>query len=110
MAAKPAAVSDSNFKTEVVEGSQNQPVLVDFWAAWCGPCKMVAPIIEQINEEQHGKLKVVKLDVDDNPEVSGQFGVMSIPTMVLFKGGSEVKRIVGYRPKEYILSQLQQYL
>ncbi len=107
---KPSAVSDSNFKSEVIEGSNSQPVLVDFWAPWCGPCKMVGPIIEQIHEEQNSKLKVVKLDVDDNQGVASQFGVMSIPTMVLFKGGAEVKRIVGYRPKEYILSQIQQFL
>lgn len=110
MAIKPAAVSDSTFGSEVVEGSTSQPVLVDFWAAWCGPCKMVAPIVEQIGEEQSEKLKVVKVDVDENQGVAGKFGIMSIPTLVLFKGGTEVKRIVGYRPKEYILSQIQQYL
>ncbi len=110
MVTKPEAVTDNTFKSEVIEGSGAQPVLVDFWAAWCGPCKMVAPVLEQINNEQDGKLKVVKVDVDDNQGVAQQFGIMSIPTMVLFKGGQEVKRIVGYRPKEYILSQIQQYL
>jgi thioredoxin 1 len=110
MATKPAVVDDTTFISEVVEGSNDQPVLVDFWATWCGPCKMVAPIVEQINDEQSGKLKVVKVDVDENPQASGQFGIMSIPTLVLFKGGTEVKRIVGYRPKDYIMSQIQQYL
>src|SRR5690242_1187266 len=108
MAVKPAAVSDNTFKSEVIESSNDKPVLVDFWAAWCGPCKMVAPILEQIGEEQSDKLRVVKVDVDENQRVSGQYGIMSIPTIVLFKGGTEVKRIVGYRPKDYILSQLQQ--
>jgi len=110
MAVKPAAVTDSTFSTEVIEGSNSQPVLVDFWATWCGPCKMLSPIIEQINDEQNGKLKIAKVDVDENQDVSGKFGIMSIPTMVLFKDGNEVKRIVGYRTKDYILSQIQQYL
>jgi thioredoxin 1 len=110
MAVKPAEVTDTTFGSEVIEGSNNQPVLVDFWAEWCGPCKMVAPVLEQINEEQDGKLRVVKLDVDDNQGVASKYGVMSIPTMILFKDGNEVKRIVGYRPKEYILSQIKDYL
>ncbi len=107
---KPAVATDNSFGAEVVEGSNSTPVLVDFWATWCGPCKMVAPIVEQISDEQDGKLKVMKVDVDENQGVAERFGIMSIPTLVLFKGGNEVKRIVGYRPKEYIMSQIQQYL
>ncbi|NWJ95344.1 MAG: thioredoxin [Chloroflexi bacterium] len=110
MVTKPSDITDSTFVAEVIEGSNTQPVLVDFWAAWCGPCKMVAPVLEQIQEEQEGKLRVVKVDVDDNQQVASKYGVMSIPTIILFKGGSEVKRIVGFRAKEFILSQIGDYI
>ncbi len=94
-------VTDQNFQDEVL-GSP-LPVLLDFWATWCGPCLRVAPIVEEFARENAGKFKVGKLDVDQNGETAAQFGVMSIPTMIVFKGGAEVDRIVGAVPK----SQLQ---
>ncbi len=110
MATKPAVVSDNTFESEVLEASNTQPVLVDFWATWCGPCRMLAPIVEEITEEQAGKLKVAKLDVDANQAVSGKYGILAIPTLVLFKGGKDVVAIRGYKDKKYILQQIQQYL
>jgi thioredoxin 1 len=107
---KPAAVTDSTFQQEVINGSNDKPVLVDFWAAWCGPCKMLAPTIEQIAEEKAGSLKVVKLDVDDNPEVAGKYGILSIPTMILFKDGKPAAQLVGNQPKARILSQLDPHI
>jgi|SRR5215475_14105517 len=108
MAGAAAAVTDSSFQTEVLSAAQ--PVLVDFWAAWCGPCKMVAPIVEEIATEHRGKLKVVKLDVDENPESASQFGVMSIPTLIVFKNGQAVERVVGYMPKTKLLQAIQPHL
>ncbi len=98
------------FMKDVIEESKRQPVLVDFWAEWCGPCRMIAPILEQIATEQDGALKIVKLDVDSNPRVPGQFGVQGIPTLMLFKGGQPVERIVGFLPKPALLSKLQKHL
>ena len=86
------------------------PVLVDFWAAWCGPCRAVAPALEEIATEFNGRLKVVKVDVDENQEVSGRFNVISIPTLMLFKGGQPVERMVGAYPKPIILSKIQPHL
>src|SRR2546425_10418616 len=97
MADNAVAVTDSTFQSEVLSASE--PVLVDFWATWCGPCRMVAPVVEEIAVEQRGKLTVAKLDVDQNPEVAQRYGVMSIPTLILFKGGVEVARQVGFVPK-----------
>jgi thioredoxin 1 len=88
-----AEVSDSNWETEVMQS--DRPVLVDFWAAWCGPCRMLAPTVEQVAEKYHGKAKVVKLNVDENIEISGKYGIRGIPTLVLFSGGQEVDRHVG---------------
>ncbi len=110
MATKPVAATDSTFHQEVIASSSEKPVLVDFWAAWCGPCKMVAPIVEQIANEKSEKLKVVKVDVDENPQVAMNFGVMSIPTLILFKDGKAVKQMIGSRPKENILSQIESFL
>jgi thioredoxin 1 len=104
------AVTDTTFVSEVVEGSKSKPVLVDFWATWCGPCKMLSPLVEQIATEIPEKLTVVKMDVDENNATSSQFGIMSIPTLILFKDGKPVKQMVGYMPKERILSQIQDYL
>jgi len=85
-------------------------VLLDFWATWCGPCKMLAPVIEQIADEKTGSLKVLKMDVDENNVTAQRFGIMSIPTMILFKDGKPVKQLVGYQSKDKILSQIGQFL
>ena len=108
MAGAAAAVTDNSFQSEVLSAAQ--PVLVDFWAAWCGPCKMVAPIVEEIATENEGKLKVVKLDVDENPQSAQQFGVMSIPTLIVFKNGHAVERLVGYMPKAKLMQALSPHL
>ena len=108
MADNAVAVTDSTFQSEVL--SSSQPVLVDFWATWCGPCRMVAPIVEEIASENNGKLKVAKVDVDANPQTAQQFGVMSIPTLIVFKGGQPVERLVGYMPKAKLLQALSPHL
>ncbi len=104
---KIVTVLDSNFETEVLDSKET--VLVDFWAAWCGPCKMIAPVIDEIAEELYGTIKVGKLNVDENPQTPTQFGVMSIPTMIIFKGGDEVERIVGFKTKNDLSSLLKKY-
>ena len=106
--AKPSTVTDSTFDTDVLQ--ETGPVLVDFWATWCGPCRMIAPVLENIAEEHGDKLKITKLDVDENPDTAQRFGVMSIPTMILFKGGQPVERLVGYMPKEQLLRRISPYL
>jgi thioredoxin 1 len=100
--------TDSNFQNEVLEAEK--PVLVDFWAPWCGPCRMVGPVVEQIAGEYQEKMKVVKVNVDDNPQTAAQYGVMSIPTLVVFKDGMAVQKMVGYMPKEQMKSQIDQVL
>ncbi|WP_045844022.1 thioredoxin [Mycobacterium lepromatosis] len=97
-------VSDASFSADVL--SSNKPVLVDFWATWCGPCKMVAPVLEEIAAEQRNQLTVAKLDVDANPETAREFQVVSIPTMILFQNGQPVKRIVGAKGKTALLNDL----
>ena len=106
--ASPVHITDANFGAEV-ENSK-LPVLVDFWAAWCGPCRMIAPIIEQLAKEMAGKAKIGKLDVDQNPNISGRFRVQSIPTLIIFKNGKEVDRIVGGQSKEAIARRLQNFI
>lgn len=108
--AHPEHVTDSSFEEKVIKASNEQPVFVDFWATWCGPCKMLAPIVEQLADEKANQLKVVKIDVDENEEVSRRFGIMSIPTMILFKDGKPVKQLVGYMSKDRILSQIGDHL
>jgi thioredoxin 1 len=102
------AVTDESFDQEVL--NSEVPVLVDFWAAWCGPCRMIAPTVDQLAVEYAGKLKVVKVDVDQNPDISGRLGVMSIPTLMVFKGGQMVERIMGAVPKPAILARLKPHL
>ena len=101
-------VSDATFD-EVIKAS-TEPVLVDFWAEWCGPCKMIAPVLEEIATEKAGSLKIAKLNVDDNPGIARRFEVMSIPTLILFKDGEPAKRIVGARGKGQLLSDLAEFI
>lgn len=101
-------VTEQNFQTEVLQSPV--PVLVDFWAEWCGPCKAVAPSLEELATEYSGRLKVVKLDVDENQEVSIQYDVRSIPTLILFKGGKVMERLVGAYPKPMILKKIQSHI
>ncbi len=105
---KPAAVTDATFEQDVVKSEQ--PVLVDFWAAWCGPCRMVAPVVEEIADEYSGKLKVVKMDVDENFETAQTLGISSIPTLILYKNGEPVERVVGFQPKQRLMSKLERHL
>ncbi|GAA5344968.1 thioredoxin [Planifilum fimeticola] len=99
-------VTDQNFSDEVKSGT----VLVDFWAPWCGPCKMIAPVLEELDSEIGDQLKIAKLNVDNNPETAGRFGVMSIPTLMVFKDGEMVSKMVGFQPKEQLREWLDSYL
>jgi thioredoxin 1 len=105
---KPKAITDDVFAVEVKEA--DGPVLVDFWAEWCGPCKMIAPILEEIAVERAGDLSIVKVDVDENPRWAMEYGVMSIPTLLLFKEGEVVERITGFLPKAKFEAKLEPYL
>ena len=105
---KPTAVNDSNFDQVVLQSKI--PVLVDFWAAWCGPCWMVAPVVEELAEEFEGRLNFVKLDVDQNPKTASQYGIMSIPTLLIFKNGAPASNIVGFRPKADLKRSLEAVL
>jgi thioredoxin 1 len=102
------AVTDATFD-ETIAGSA-EPVLVDFWAEWCGPCKAVAPILDEIGAENAGKLNIVKLNVDENPSVAMRYGVQSIPTLILFKDGEAQKRLVGAKGKRQLLAEIDEYL
>ncbi len=105
---KPIEVNDANFSQQVL--GSDKPVLVDFWAEWCGPCKMIAPTVEQLAGEYAGKLNVAKLDVDANPQTAMQFGVHSIPTLLLFKDGRVVDEIVGAVPKRSLVEKITPHL
>jgi len=96
--------TDQNFETEVLKSEL--PVLVDFWATWCGPCQMMGAVVEELAKDLEGKVKVGKLNVDENPQAAEKYGVMSIPTLILFKNGEEVKTLVGFRNKEEILKEI----
>lgn len=100
-------VDDSNFSTFL---KSDEPVLIDFWAAWCGPCKMLSPIVEELAADLSGQLKVGKLNVDDNPKTATQFGIMSIPTLLVFQGGQVVRQIVGYMPKRQLHAKIADLL
>jgi thioredoxin 1 len=108
MSEKIVTLSDATFD-EHVKGS-DVPVLVDFWAEWCGPCKMISPVLEEIAEEQAGKLQIGKLNIDDNLEVTRRFDVMSIPTLILFKNGEPEVRLIGAKPKGQLLQEIAEYL
>ncbi|MBK5230936.1 MAG: thioredoxin [Thermoleophilia bacterium] len=101
-------VSDDNFQAAVVES--DTPVLVDFWAPWCGPCRMVAPVLEEIQQERGDALRIVKLNVDENPETAAKFQVMSIPTLILFKNGEVAHKVVGALPKRRLVAELEPVL
>ena len=105
MAGNISEVTDANFQAEVIES--HVPVLVDFWAPWCGPCRMVAPVVEEIAEERGDALKVVKLNIDENQNVAMQFNVMSIPTLMLFRNGEVAKTVIGAYPKRKLEAELE---
>ncbi|MGK7913830.1 MAG: thioredoxin [Synechococcus sp.] len=101
-------VKDDSFETEVI--GSDLPVLVDFWAPWCGPCRMVAPVVQEIAEQYDGKVKVVKMNTDENPKVASEYGIRSIPTLMVFKGGQKVDVVVGAVPKATLASTLEKHI
>ena len=104
----PIEITDSNFEHEVLDS--DKPVLLDFWAVWCGPCKHIAPVVEEIAKDYEGRLKVGKVDVDMNPEISMKFGVRSIPTLMVFKGGKVVEQVIGAVHKRNLLDKVTPHI
>lgn len=107
---KPKTVTDSTFKRDVLEESRARPVLLDCWAEWCGPCRMIAPALEQLAAESAGLYRVAKLNVDENPQTANELGIRSIPTLFIYKNGQQVERIVGAQPKQVLASRLSAHL
>jgi thioredoxin 1 len=105
---KPVEINDANFNGVVTQA--NTPVLIDFWAPWCAPCHMVAPVVEELADEYEGKVGFGKVNVDENPKIASQYGIMSIPTLILFKNGQPVSNIVGFRPKDELKKSLDSAL
>jgi thioredoxin 1 len=105
---KPVEVTDNSWDTEVLKS--DQPVLVDFWAPWCGPCRMVAPIVDELATEYDGKVKFLKLNTDDNVQTASRYGVRSIPTLMMFKGGEAIDHVIGFRPKSQLKQTIEKAL
>jgi thioredoxin 1 len=106
--AKPVEITDTNFEQEVLKS--NVPVLIDFWAVWCGPCRVIAPVVEEIAGEYEGKLKVGKLDVDNNPQVAVKYGIRSIPTLLIFNNGEVSDQMIGALPKAQIVDRVERVM
>jgi thioredoxin 1 len=103
-------INDDNFQQEVIETSKTTPVLIDFWAPWCGPCKMIAPLVEELSIDYADKIKCVKLNTDENKALATKFGIMSIPTLMLFRNGEPVERIVGFTQKDNLKKKIDQHV